>query len=171
MRSWTLFFSAIFASVMAVSSLVIPFCLFLNFYHGDLFVAASDRTAQRGIEVMLYLTPILMLFGTVCFYLILRCLSQPQKIFELKQWFKLILKLGTLLFFLIFFFQFLDGRMGEIQESLGFGIISLIVLSVPLLIGLISANTMYLKCILPMYSSNQRTAKVAKYKLIQTPPL
>ncbi len=61
--------------------------------------------------------------------------------------------------------------MGEIQESLGFGIISLIVLSVPLLIGLISANTMYLKCILPMYSSNQRTAKVAKYKLIQTPPL
>ena len=37
MRSWTLCFSATFASVMAVSSLVIQFCLFLNFYHGDLF--------------------------------------------------------------------------------------------------------------------------------------
>ena len=69
MRSWSLFLSSLFASVVSVLSLVIPFCLFLNFYHGDLFVSASERIAQRGIEVMIYLTPPLILCANKAFFL------------------------------------------------------------------------------------------------------
>lgn len=144
MRSWTLFFSAIFASVTAVSSLVIPFCLFLSFYQGDLFVAASERTAYRGIEVMLYLTPFLILIAFISYWFIFRFLNAPKKLFEIQRFFKVIRLFALIWFFLIFLFQFLDGRMGEIVESVLFGIISLSIFSIPLLMGIWSGNYMYL---------------------------
>ena len=171
MRSWTLFFSAIFASVMAVSSLVIPFCLFLNFYHGDLFVAASDRTAQRGIEVMLYLTPILMLMAFITFCLVFRLLKTPHKIFEIHRFLKVMHVFAMIWFGLIFFFQFLDGRMGEIIESVLFGIISLSIFSIPLLIGIWSGNAVYLILIKRTLMERITAPFSRKYKGLQLPPL
>lgn len=144
MRSWTLFFSAIFASVVSVFSLVIPFCLFLSFYHGDLFVAASERTAYRGIEVILYLTPFLVLMAFISYWLIFRFLNAPQKLFEIQRFLKVFRLFALVWFILIFLFQFLDGRMGEIVESLLFGIISLSIFLIPLLIGIWSGNYMFL---------------------------
>lgn len=90
MRSWSLLFSALCASIVSVLSLVLPFCLFLNLYHGDLFVAASERSAQRGIEVMLYLTPFLMIMAFFSFWLMFRFLSTPHKIFEIQRFFTVI---------------------------------------------------------------------------------
>ena len=106
MRSWSLFFSSAFASVVSVLSLVVPFCLFLNFYHGDLFVSASERSAQRGIEVMIYLTPPLILCACFCYGCIFRLFSAPLKIFEPQKIFKLLYRLGFIWFALILFFQF-----------------------------------------------------------------
>ena len=103
MRSWSLLLSSIFASVVSLLSLVIPFCLFLNFYHGDLFVSASERSAQRGIEVMIYLTPPLILCACFCFGCIFRLFSAPLKIFEPQKIFKLLYRLGFIWFALILF--------------------------------------------------------------------
>lgn len=145
MRSWLLLLSAIFASVISVLSLVIPFCLFLNFYHGDLFVSASERMSSRGIEVMLYLTPFLIFSAFICFWVIFRWLNAPQKIIEFKQISKVVFVLGLGWFSLIFFFQFLDGRINDVYESLLFGIVSLTIMLFPLAIGLISGNYAYFK--------------------------
>lgn len=170
MRSWTLLFSAIFASVMAISSLVIPFCLFLNFYHGDLFVVASERTAQRGIEVMVYLTPILILMAFICFWLMFRLLQTPNKIIEFQRFLKVMRIFAMIWFLLIFLFQFLDGRMGEIIESVLFGVISLSIFSIPLLIGIWSGNAMYLM-IKKMMMGKITISSSRKYKGLQLPPL
>lgn len=145
MRSWILLFSAMFASVASVMSVVIPFCLFLTLYHGDLFVSASDRSAQRGIEVMIYLTPFLIILAFISFWLILRCLTAPKRILEIKQILKVICVLALIWFCLIFLVQFLDGMINDILETLIFGSIGLIILAPPLVIGLISGNLIFLK--------------------------
>lgn len=172
MRSWTLFFSAIFTSVTAVTSLVIPFCLLLNFYHGDLFVQASERNAQRGLEVMLYLTPVLMLMAFITFFFVFSLLKTPHKIFELQRFLKVIRVFAMVWFGLIFLFQFLDGRMAEIAESVCFGLISLSIISIPLLIGIWSGNYMYLMLIRRTLKGRKITALFTrKYKELQLPPL
>ena len=154
----------------AVSSLVIAFCLFLNFYHGDLFVAASERTAQRGIEVMLYLTPILMLMAFICFWLMFRLLQTPNKIIEFQRFLK-VMRISSMIWFcLIFLFQFLDGRMGEIIKSVLFGVISLSIFAIPLLIGMWSGNTMYLM-IKKVLMGKITISFSRKYKGLQLPPL
>lgn len=145
MRYWSLLFSTLCASIVSVLSLVLPFCLFLNVYHGDLFVAASERSAQRGIEVMLYLAPILTFFAWICFYCIFRLSSVPIKFFEFKKFLKLLYRLGLVWFSLIFFFQFLDGRMADILESLVFGSVTLFIATIPLSIGILAGNYCYLK--------------------------
>ena len=171
MRSWSLFFSSAFASVVSVLSLVIPFCLFLNFYHGDLFVSASERSAQRGIEVMIYLTPPLILCACFCFGCIFRLFSAPLKIFEPQKIFKLLYRLGFIWFALILFFQFLDGRMAEVQESLLFGLVSFVILAIPLLIGMLSGHFFYLKILKRIAQHKRQTYSQAKCILSSTPPL
>ena len=171
MRSWSLLLSSIFASVISVHSLEIPFCLFLNFYHGDLFVSASDRSAQRGIEVIVYLTPMLILIGFMCFSCIFRLFASPIKIFEPQKIFKLFYKLGFIWFGLIFFFQFLDGRMAEVQESLRFGLVSFVILAIPLLIGVLSGHFFYLKILKRIAQHKGQAYSQAKCILSPTPPL
>lgn len=170
MRSWSLLLSSIFASVVSVLSLVIPFCLFLNFYYGDLFVLASERTAQRGIEVMIYLTPALILLAWLCYACIFRLFSAPLKIFEPKTLFKLFSRCGLIWFSLIFFFQFLDGRMAEVQESLRFGLVSFVILAILLLIGLLSGHFFYLKILKRITHYKQQAYSQAKYTF-SPPPL
>lgn len=171
MRSWSLFLSSMFASVGSVLSLVIPFCLFLNFYHGDLFVSASDRSAQRGIEVIVYLTPMLILIGFMCFSCIFRLFASPIKIFEPQKIFKLFYKLGFIWFGLIFFFQFLDGRMAELSESLYFGLIGFIILIIPLFIGVITGHFLYLYIGKGIFKMRDNKKVIANYKALQIPPL
>ncbi|RYL26177.1 hypothetical protein [Acinetobacter piscicola] len=171
MRSWSLLFSAFFASIVSVFSLVIPFCLFLNFYHGDLFVAASARSAQRGIEVMLYLTPFLMIMAFFSFCLLFRCFKTPHKIFEIQRFFKVIRYFTPLWLSLIFLFQLLDGRTAEIIESLIFAVISLSIFAVPLLIGIWSGNYIYLKILNKKWVFKPALPLFRKYKRLQFPPL
>ena len=171
MRSWSLFLSSMFAGVVSVLSLVIPFCLFLNFYHGDLFVSASDRSAQRGIEVIVYLTPMLILIGFMCFSCIFRLFSAPLKIFEPQRIFKLLSRLALLWLSLIFFFQFLDGRMAEISESLCFGLIGFITLIIPLFIGVITGHFLYLYIGKGIFKMRDNKKVIANYKALQIPPL
>ena len=144
MRSWALFFSAIFASLSSVLSLVVPFCSLLHFYHGNLFVVASERLSSRGIEVMLYLIPFLMLFAFIIFLIILSSLKAPSKVLEIKQILKVIVIIALSWFGLIFLIQFLDGMINDVLESLAFGVIGLVIIFPPLIVGLVSGNSMYL---------------------------
>ena len=144
MRSWALFFSAIFASLSSVLSLVVPFCSLLHFYHGNLFVVASERISSRGIEVMLYLIPFLMLFAFIIFLIILSSLKAPSKVLEIKQILKVIVIIALSWFGLIFLIQFLDGMIYDVLESLAFGVIGLVIIFPPLIVGLVSGNAMYL---------------------------
>ena len=144
MRSWALFFSAMFASLSSVLSLVVPFCSFLHFYHGNLFVTASERLSSRGIEVMLYLIPFLMLFAFIIFLIILSSLKAPSKVLEIKQILKVIVIIALSWFGLIFLIQFLDGMINDVLESLAFGVIGLVIIFPPLIVGLVSGNAMYL---------------------------
>ena len=144
MRSWALFFSAIFASLSSVLSLVVPFCSLLHFYHGNLFVVASERISSRGIEVMLYLTPFLMFFAFIIFLIILSGLKAPSKVFEIKQIFKVVVIIALTWLSLIFLIQFLDGMINDVLESLAFGVIGLVIISPPFIVGLVSGNTLYL---------------------------
>ena len=169
MRSWSLLLSSIFASVVSVLSLVIPFCLFLNFYYGDLFVLASERTAQRGIEVMIYLTPPLILLAWLCYGCIFCLFSAPLKIFEPKTLFKLFSRCGLIWFSLIFFFQFLDGRMAEVQESLRFGLVSFVILAIPLLIGVLSGHFFYLKILKRIAQDKLHSQSQPKYTFLPPP--
>ena len=171
MRSWSFFLSSMVASGGSVRSLVIPFCLFFNVYRGDLFVSASDRSAKPGIEVIVYLTPMLILIGFVCFSCIFRLFTSPLKIFEPQKIFKLFYKLGFIWFGLIFFFQFLDGRMAELSESLYFGLIGFIILIIPLFIGVITGHFLYLYIGKGIFKMRDNKKVIANYKALQIPPL
>lgn len=171
MRSWSLLFSALCASIVSVLSLVVPFCLFLNVYQGDLFVVASERSAQRGIEVILYLSPFLMIMAFVGFWLMFRFLRKPHKIFEIQRFFTVMRYFAPIWLGLIFLCQFLDGRMADIMESLIFAIISLSVFAVPLLIGIWSGNYIYLKILNKKWVFKPALPFIRKYKRLQFPPL
>ena len=171
MRSWNLFFSAIFASMISVLSVVMPFCLFLKFYHGNLFVVASERMSSRGIEVMLYLTPFLLFTAFICFWIVFRCLPVPKKIIETNHMLKVIITLGLNWFGLILFFQFLDGRIYDVVETLTFGIVSFIILLVPLMVGLLSGNIMYLLIDKRILKCGKINKIKDKYKSISSSPL
>ncbi|MEG0483384.1 MAG: hypothetical protein RR575_12745 [Acinetobacter sp.] len=143
MRSWSLFFSVIFASLTSVLSLVIPLCLFLRSYNAHLLITTSERIPSRGIEMTFYLTPFLMLFAFFVYLIILSALNAPKKILEIKAIFKVVLIVALTWFGLIFLFQFLDGMINDISESLHFGIIGFVIMLVPLIVGLVSGNVVY----------------------------
>lgn len=134
-----------FASVVSVLSTVIPFCIFLSFYHGNLFISASERSSSRGIEVISYLTPFLILSAFIFFLSIFKWLSEPKKILEIKKLLKAIFVLGFVWFCLVFFLQFLDGMINNIVETLIFATSSFVILVYLLIIGLLFGNFIYLK--------------------------
>ena len=107
----------------------------------------------------------------MCFSCIFRLLASPIKIFEPQKIFKLFYKLGFIWFGLILFFQFLDGRMAEISESLCFGLIGFITLIIPLFIGVISGHFLYLYISKGIFKMRDNKKVIANYKALQIPPL
>ena len=143
MRSWYVFVVSAFASLAAVLSLVVPFCLFLYFYQGDLFISASERTSSRGMEVVLYLTPFLLLVGFFSYAVIFKVFKAPQKIIETTQ----IIKSITLIFIMMLSFLFLvlclDGALSSFIEALSYLLFVYLLLLLPFCIGLVLGNAIY----------------------------
>ncbi|BCX75402.1 MULTISPECIES: hypothetical protein [Acinetobacter] len=79
MRSWSLYMVSAAASLSAVLSLVVPFSMSLYFYQGDFFGIASERNPSRGMEVLLYLTPLLFLLAFFSYLLIFNILKKPKQ--------------------------------------------------------------------------------------------
>ncbi len=75
MRSWSLVFSSVSASIVSVLSFVIPFCLFLNYRQNHLIHVVSD-----GMEVMIYVTPILLILAFIFYLIVLAILKLPKQI-------------------------------------------------------------------------------------------
>ncbi|MFW2035377.1 hypothetical protein [Acinetobacter junii] len=84
MRSWSLVFSSVSASIVSVFSFVIPFCLFLNYRQNHLIHVVSD-----GMEVMMYLTPILIVLAFIFYLIVFAVLKLPTQIFDLYQFLKI----------------------------------------------------------------------------------
>ncbi|UOB53069.1 hypothetical protein [Acinetobacter junii] len=84
MRSWSLVFSSVSASLVSVFSFVIPFCLFLNYRQNHLLHVVSD-----GMEVMMYLTPILIVLAFIFYLIVFAVLKLPTQIFDLYQFLKI----------------------------------------------------------------------------------
>lgn len=84
MRSWSLVFSSVSASLVSVFSFVIPFCLFLNYRQNHLLHVVSD-----GMDVMMYLTPILIVLAFIFYLIVFAVLKLPTQIFDLYQFLKI----------------------------------------------------------------------------------
>ena len=84
---------------------------------------------------------------------------------------KVIITLGLNWFGLILFFQFLDGRIYDVVETLTFGIVSFIILLVPLMVGLLSGNIMYLLIDKRILKCGKINKIKDKYKSISSSPL
>lgn len=101
MRSWSLVFSSVSASLVSVFSFVIPFCLFLNYRQNHLLHVVSD-----GMEVMMYLTPILIVLAFIFYLIVFAVLKLPTQIFDSYQFLKIsfvILVVWALLVLMILF--------------------------------------------------------------------
>jgi hypothetical protein len=75
MRSWSLVCASCSASLVSVLSFVIPFCLFLNYRQNHLIHVVSD-----GMEVMMYLTPILIVLAFIFYLIVFAVLKLPTQI-------------------------------------------------------------------------------------------
>ena len=84
---------------------------------------------------------------------------------------KVIITLGLNWFGLILFFQFLDGRIYDVVETLTFGIVSFFILLVPLMVGLLSGNIMYLLIDKRILKCGKINKIKDKYKSISSSPL
>ena len=84
MRSWSLVFSSASARLVSVFSFVIPFCLFLNYRQNHLLHVVSD-----GMEVMMYLTPILIVLAFIFYLIVFAVLKLPTQIFDSYQFLKI----------------------------------------------------------------------------------
>ena len=144
MRSWLLFISSLSASVASVLSVVIPFCLFLIFYQGDLFIAASERVSSRGIEVVLYLTPIFLVLAWLIYLLIFRLLKKPKFVIEIMQIIKVSVVIFIVLICGLFLILYLDGALYSFMEAVSYLLLIYTLLLTPLFIGLMVGNMMYL---------------------------
>ncbi|WP_111859923.1 hypothetical protein [Acinetobacter sp. CFCC 10889] len=84
MRSWTLFFSAIFASVITVFFADLEIYLFLSFAN------FSKHMFTSGIEMIIFFTPVALIYNFICFLILFAILQKPEKIIELKKTIKII---------------------------------------------------------------------------------
>ena len=138
MRSWSLVFSSVSASFISVLSFVIPFCLFLNYRQNHLIHVVSD-----GMEVMMYLTPILLILAFIFYLIVLAILKLPTQIFDLLQFLKISLVIfiaWTLLVLTILF----EDQVNPIDFStLKIGIMMYFMMLPILALGCMSANSFY----------------------------
>ncbi|WP_336937656.1 hypothetical protein [Acinetobacter modestus] len=138
MRSWSLVCASCSASFISVLSFVIPFCLFLNYRQNRLIHVVSD-----GMEVMMYLTPILIVLAFIFYLIVFAVLKLPTHIFDLYQFLKIsfvILIAWTLLVSMILF----EDQVNHIDFStLKFGILMYFMMLPILALGCMSANSCY----------------------------
>ncbi|MCY6411756.1 hypothetical protein QTA56_06330 [Acinetobacter sp. VNH17] len=138
MRSWNLVCASLLASLVSVLSFVIPFCLFLNFQQNHLIHVVSD-----GMEVMLYLTPFLVVFAFTGYLIILALLKLPTKIFDLSQFIKVSLILLSCWTFLVSIIL-LEDQVNYIDFStLKIGILIYFAILPIVVLGCMSANSCY----------------------------
>lgn len=139
MRSCSLVCASLSASLVSVFSFVIPFCLFLNYRQNHLIHVVSD-----GMEVMMYLTPILIVLAFIFYLIVFAVLKLPTHIFDLYQFLKIsfvILIAWTLLVSMILF----EDQVNQIDFSaLKIGILMYFVMLPTLALGCMSANVCYL---------------------------
>ncbi|ENX34460.1 hypothetical protein F889_01742 [Acinetobacter colistiniresistens] len=138
MRSWHLLCASFCASVASVFSFVIPYCLFLNFQQNHLFHVVSN-----GMEVMLYLTPILIVFAFICYAILFAILKLPTKIFDLVQFFKISLIFFIAWMCLVLLILFEDQVNGFDFETLAMSLFIFVAVLPVLAVGCISANMCY----------------------------
>ena len=138
MRSWSLFCASSCASLVSVFSFVIPFCLFLNFRRNHLIHVVSD-----GMEVMMYLTPILIILAFIFYLIVLALLKRPTKIFDLSQFFKISFVVLTAWTFLVAMILFEDQVNPFDFSTLKIGIVMYLAMLPILALGSMSANSCY----------------------------
>ena len=138
MRSWSLVCASLSASIVSVFSFVIPCCLFLNYRQNYLIHVVSD-----GMEVMMYLTPILLILAFIFYLIVFAVLKLPTQIFDLLQFLKIsfvILITWTLLVSTILF----EDQVNQIDFStLKIGIMMYFMMLPILALGCMSANSCY----------------------------
>jgi hypothetical protein len=138
MRSWSLVFSSVSASLVSVFSFVIPFCLFLNYRQNHLIHVVSD-----GMEVMMYLTPILIVLAFIFYLIVFAVLKLPTQIFDLLQFLKIsfvILIAWALLVLMILF----EDQVNHIDFStLKIGVVMYFMMLPILALSCMGANSCY----------------------------
>lgn len=138
MRSWSLVCASFSASLVSVFSFVIPFCLFLNFRQNHLIHVVSD-----GMEVMMYLTPILLILAFMFYLIVFAVLKLPMQIFDLLQFLKISLIILIAWTFLVAMILFED-QVNQIDFSaLKIGILMYFIMLHILALGCMSANSCY----------------------------
>ncbi|WP_032862303.1 hypothetical protein [Acinetobacter colistiniresistens] len=137
-RSWSLVCASLSASIVSVFSFVIPFCLFLNVRQNHLIHVVSDR-----MEVMMYLTPILLILAFIFYLIVFAVLKLPTQIFDLLQFLKISLVILIAWTFLVAMILFED-QVNQIDFSaLKIGILMYFTMLPILALGCMSANTCY----------------------------
>lgn len=144
MRSWSLYMVSAAASLSAVLSLVLLFSMSLYFYQGDFFGIASARNPSRGMEVLLYLIPLLFLLAFFSYFLIFSILKKPKAVIETAQMFKVTIFIFLLILSCLFLILCLEGTLYRFLEMLAYFCIVYALLLVPIFIGLMTGNTLYL---------------------------
>lgn len=139
MRSWSLVAASFLASLVSVFSFVIPFCLFLNFRQNHLIHVVSN-----GMEVMMYLTPFLIVLAFIAYMIVLAVLKLPEQIFDPSQ----LIKVGIILFscwMSLVLMIFFEARANETDFSvLVIGLVIYLGLLFIAVLGCMSANVCYL---------------------------
>lgn len=144
MRSWSLYMVSAAASLSAVLSLVVPFSMSLYFYQGDFLGIASERNPSRGMEVFLYFTPLLFLLAFFSYLLIFSILKKPKAVIEIAQMLKVTGFIFLFILSCLFLILCLEGTLYCFLEMLAYLCIAYALLLIPIFIGLMAGNTLYL---------------------------
>ncbi|USA51908.1 hypothetical protein NDN13_10320 [Acinetobacter sp. C32I] len=148
MRSWHLLCASFCASVASVFSFVIPYCLFLNFQQNHLLHVVSN-----AMQVMLYLTPFLIVLAFLFYVIVLSILKLPSKIFDLVQFLKVSLVFFTGWISLVLLILFEDQVNGFDFETLAVSLFIFVAVLPVLAVGCISANSCYVLMCKKQYKS------------------
>jgi len=138
MRSWSLVCASCSASFISVLSFVIPFCLFLNYRQNHLIHVVSD-----GMEVMMYLTPILLILAFMFYLIVLGVLKLPKQIFDLLQFLKISFVILIAWTFLVAMILFEDQVYQIDFSTLKIGVLMYFIILPILVLGCMSANSCY----------------------------
>lgn len=144
MRSWSLYMVSAAASLSAVLSLVVPFSMSLYFYQGDFLGIASERNPSRGMEVFFYFTPLLFLLAFFSYLLIFSILKKPKAVIEIAQMHKVTGFIFLFILSCLFLILCLEGTLYRFLEMLAYLCIAYALLLIPIFIGLMAGNTLYL---------------------------